>query len=43
MARKGNRNFKEEDFCNLPKYHKYLRLMIDGIAEKAFSAITLHL
>ena len=33
--------FTEEDFCNLPKYHIYLRLMIDGIAGDAFSAITL--
>jgi len=33
--------FTEEDFCNLPKYHIYLRLMIDGIAGKAFSATTL--
>lgn len=31
----------EADFCNLPKYHIYLRLMIDGIARDAFSAITL--
>jgi hypothetical protein len=33
--------FAEEDFCNLPSYHIYLRLMIDGIAGNAFSAITL--
>jgi hypothetical protein len=33
--------FAEDDFCNLPKYHIYLRLMIDGIAGKAFSAATL--
>ena len=33
--------FTEEDFCNLPKYHIYLRLMIDGIAGAAFSATTL--
>lgn len=34
-------NFTEEDFCTLPKYHIYLRLMIDGITGEAFSAITL--
>jgi hypothetical protein len=33
--------FAEDYFCNLPKYHIYLRLMIDGIAGDAFSAITL--
>ena len=33
--------FAEEDFCNLPKYYIYLRLMIDGIAGNAFSATTL--
>jgi len=33
--------FTEDDFCNLPKYYIYLRLMIDGIAGKAFSAMTL--
>jgi len=26
----------EEDFCNLPKSHIYLRLMIDGIAVQTF-------
>lgn len=29
------------DFINLPKYHIYLRLLIDGITSKPFSAITL--
>lgn len=33
--------FVEDDFCNLPKHHVYLRLMIDGIAGDAFSATTL--
>ncbi len=33
--------FAEDDFCNLPRYHIYLRLMIDGIAGDAFSATTL--
>jgi len=33
--------FVEDDFCNLPRYHIYLRLMIDGIAGDAFSATTM--
>jgi type IV secretory pathway TraG/TraD family ATPase VirD4 len=33
--------FVEDDFTNLPKYHIYLRLMIDGITGDAFSATTL--
>ncbi len=33
--------FTEDDFCNLPRYHIYLRLMIDGIAGDAFSATTM--
>ncbi len=30
--------FNEEDLVNLPKYHFYLKLMIDGIASQPFSA-----
>jgi CxxC-x17-CxxC domain-containing protein len=30
--------FNEEDIVNLPKYHFYLKLMIDGIASQPFSA-----
>lgn len=33
--------FNEEDFVNLPKYHIYLKLMIDGVASQGFSASTL--
>lgn len=33
--------FLTNDLVNLPKYHIYLKLMIDGIAGDAFSAITL--
>ena len=33
--------FTENDLVNLPKYNIYLKLMIDGIAGDAFSAITL--
>jgi hypothetical protein len=30
--------FKVEDFINLPKYCMYLRLLIDGVGSKGFSA-----
>jgi CxxC-x17-CxxC domain-containing protein len=33
--------FTANDLVNLPKYHIYLKLMIDGIAGDAFSATTL--
>ncbi len=33
--------FEADHFCNLPQYHIYLRLMIDGVARDAFSACTL--
>ncbi len=33
--------FTMNDLVNLPKYHVYLKLMIDGIAGDAFSAVTL--
>lgn len=33
--------FMMNDLVNLPKYHIYLKLMIDGIAGDAFSAVTL--
>lgn len=33
--------FVQNDIVNLPKYHIYLKLMIDGIAGDAFSAVTL--
>lgn len=33
--------FLEEDLINLPKYNVYLKLMIDGVASKPFSALTL--
>jgi len=34
---------KEEDFVNLPKYHVYLKLLIDGVPSQGFSAVTLPL
>lgn len=33
--------FLEEDLINLPKYNVYLKLMIDGVASKPFSALAL--
>ncbi len=33
--------FTANDIVNLPKYHIYLKLMIDGVAADAFSATTL--
>lgn len=33
--------FTQEDFVNLPKYNIYIKLMIDGVAAKPFSAQTL--
>ena len=33
--------FKLEDFINLPNYHIYLKLMIDGVPSKPFSAGTM--
>ncbi len=33
--------FKESDLVNLPNYHIYLKLLIDGFTSKAFSAATL--
>jgi len=35
--------FSETDLINLPNYHIYLKLMIDGITSQPFSAITLPL
>jgi hypothetical protein len=34
--------FAASDLVNLPNYHIYLRLMIDGVVSKPFSAVTLH-
>src|SRR3989339_102644 len=41
LAKEFVPTFIEEDLVNLPKYHIYLKLMIDGIASKPFSALTL--
>ncbi len=34
-------DFMASDLVNLPKYHVYLKLMVDGVAGRPFSAITL--
>ncbi|MBS3789283.1 hypothetical protein KGY79_13955, partial [Candidatus Bipolaricaulota bacterium] len=33
--------FSKDDLINLPNYHIYLRLMIDGVSSRPFSAETL--
>src|SRR5437660_302927 len=33
--------FRASDFVSLPNYHIYLKLMIDGVVSKPFSAVTL--
>jgi len=33
--------FDPEDFVNLPNYHVYLKLMVDGVTSRPFSASTL--
>ena len=30
-----------EDLVGLPRYHIYLRLMIDGVVSRGFSTVTL--
>jgi hypothetical protein len=41
LAKEFIPTFVEEDLVNLPKYHVYLKLMIDGVASRPFSALTL--
>lgn len=41
LSREMMPKFSPEDFVNLPNYHIYLRLMIDGQVSKAFSAETI--
>jgi hypothetical protein len=40
LAREFYPDFRIEDFVNLPAYHIYLRLMIDGVVSNPFSAVT---
>lgn len=41
LAKEFAPTFVEEDLVNLPKFQIYLKLMIDGIASRPFSAMTL--
>ncbi len=41
LAREFYPVFDEADFVNLPQYHIYLKLLIDGVPSKGFSAVTL--
>jgi hypothetical protein len=41
LAREFHPIFDETDLVNLPNYHIYLKLMINGVTSRAFSAITL--
>ncbi len=43
LAREFSPVFAEGDFVNLPRYHLYVRLLIDGVPSKGFSAVTLPL
>jgi type IV secretory pathway TraG/TraD family ATPase VirD4 len=43
LAREFAPTFDEMDFVNLPNYHVYLKLMINGVTSQPFSAITLPL
>lgn len=40
LAREFYPVFKEDDLINLPKYHLYLKLLIDGQTSRPFSATT---
>jgi len=41
LAQEFHPVFDEEDLVNLPNFHIYLKLMIDGVISKPFSAVTL--
>lgn len=41
LAKEFYPTFKEQAFVNLPRYHIYLKIMIDGTTSQPFSAITL--
>jgi hypothetical protein len=42
LAREFYPIFEEADLVNLPNYHIYLKLLIDGVTSRPFSAITLN-
>jgi len=39
MAQEFYPTFKKDDFINLPRFHIYLKLLIDGVGSKGFSAV----
>jgi type IV secretory pathway TraG/TraD family ATPase VirD4 len=41
LVREFHQRFDEMDLLQLPNYHVYLKLMIDGMPSKPFSAVTL--
>lgn len=41
MEKEFEPEFEAQDFVNLPNYHIYLKLMIDGVTSRPFSAKTL--
>ena len=41
MEREFYPGFSATDLVNLPNYHIYLKLMVDGVVTKPFSAVTL--
>ncbi|WP_240537703.1 type IV secretory system conjugative DNA transfer family protein [Bradyrhizobium japonicum] len=41
LAREFQERFDEVDLLQLPNYHVYLKLMIDGMPSKPFSAVTI--
>lgn len=41
LAREFYPVFNETDMVNLPNYHIYLKLMIDGVTSRPFSAVTI--
>jgi hypothetical protein len=41
LAREFHPVFTEADLVNLPNYHIYLKLLIDGVTSRPFSAITI--
>ncbi|MCK1481022.1 type IV secretion system DNA-binding domain-containing protein [Bradyrhizobium sp. 197] len=41
LAREFQERFDELDLLQLPNYHIYLKLMIDGMPSRAFSAVTI--
>jgi hypothetical protein len=42
IAREFEPVFDPHDLVNLPNHNVYLKLMIDGMPSRAFSATTLH-